>query len=791
LPETKRYEKPALSHVHSADLKRSVGPIASRVANARELPRNVEEPGPQTVAIWLWAALAVASLGLAVIGRANRNEALALIGGYGVLFFGIGGAPLQLCPRLDLYARLTGSMLVGFSLLLAMGMLMADIRGLWDPAVGAIVVAFPAVGLHVAGLYRLPRVRGNAAARERGSKQIKRLADAEERRFARSRSRGLERHEAQTISFEPPRMRSRGQAPRAVQSMLGSTSPERAGIGLLLIGTICWLVPAIATRDPNPSYWGMLTVLSPAWYAGLVLVLVGFALGRRSEMIGTLSALSFGLATTLTPALVYGAPREPTAAKQMQIAQYVLLHHHIHVTEGIYQAFSSLFAGIALLSQLLGLHGMLGHMSLWGLATYWPVMLVLLRVAVLRFLIGRLIQSTPRRWCGVMLVLLVDSLGNDYFSPQSLGYVLAIGIVAFAINGRTRRPLGDRATFALLLLAGIALGPMHELSPYMATGALVVLAIFGQAPAWTYLPVGVPALLWASVVHKTVSSNLSFSSLFNLGNFTPPVTLATPGLHRMAVVGVQSKVLLVSLLIMMSLAGIGFVVNVGRRWAWAYALCPAVGIAFIAVNPYGNEGIFRATLFAIPWMAVLAMHIPGPSRWLRPLARHPAAITAGIGLTLCTLLGTFVIAAYAMDGTMVLSPHTIAVVDYLDGLPRHNFVLSVGSANDPAAGANFTYDYTPLEWTSVAQGHPELQRRHPTAFDARALRDHYRLLALARGAPADSALYLIWDHSAQMYENAYGLQSTAETNAWRRVLLQSPAWKLVRRSGDSYLFRLI
>jgi hypothetical protein len=317
-----------------------------------------------------------------------------------------------------------------------------------------------------------------------------------------------------------------------------------------------------------------------------------------------------------------------------------------------------------------------------------------------------------------------------------------------------------------------------------------VLAIFGQAPAWTYLPVGVPALLWASVVHKTISNNLNFSSLFNLGNFTPPVTLATPGLHRMAVVTVQSRVLLVSLLILILLGAIGFVVNLRRRWAWAYALCPTVGIVFIAVNPYGNEGIFRATLFAIPWLAVLAMSMPHPSRWLRPLARHPAAITAGIGLTLCTLLGTFLIAAYAMDGTMVLSPHTIAIVDYLDRLPRHNFVLSVGSANDPAAGANFTYNYTPFEWSSVAQGQPELQRLHPTAVDAHSLADHYSLVVRARGAPANSALYLIWDHSAQMYENAYGLQSTAETNAWRRLLLQSAAWKLVRRSGHSYLFKV-
>jgi hypothetical protein len=46
-----------------------------------------------------------------------------------------------------------------------------------------------------------------------------------------------------------------------------------------------------------------------------------------------------------------------------------------------------------------------------------------------------------------MLVLLVDSLGADYFSPQSIGYVVALGMVAFAMNGRTPRPTNSVRTW--------------------------------------------------------------------------------------------------------------------------------------------------------------------------------------------------------------------------------------------------------------------------------------------------------------------------------------------------------
>ena len=759
------------------------------------VPQDRDAPGPDrtglrpdATAVWLWALLSVASLLLAIVGRAVGVEALALIGGYGVVFFGIGGAPFQLFPKLELYARLTASMLVGFSVLLLAGMLMGDIRGLWDPAVCAVVIGVLALFLHLAGLYRLDRARHGLPGPERAARQLQRLAATERRRSPVSHGRSRtapELYEAPPTALAPA---DRQKLRRGSATTAGG--PGAVALGLSLSGTVLWLASALLTRDPNPGYWGMLTVLNPLWYAGLALLLAGFALGRRRELTAALPTVSFALATTLTPALVYGAPRDQTASKQMQIVQYVLEHHHIDVTSGIYPAFSSLFSGVAALSQLLGINGMLGHMSLWGVATYWPVVLALLRVVVLRLLMGRLTATTSRCWCGVMLVLLVDSLGDDYFSPQALGYVLAIGIIAIAINGRTRRPFSDRTTFALLALAGMALGPMHELSPYMATGALLVLAVFGQAPLWTAVPVGVPALLWAAVVHKAISGNLNFSSLFNLANFRPPVTVATPGLQRLGVVGVQSHVLLISLLILVLLGAIGFVANIRRRWAWAYALCPIVGIAFIAINPYGNEGIFRATLFAIPWMAVLAMRMPDPSRRMLALARHPDAMTVAIGGVLCTLLGTFLIAAYAMDGTNVLSPHTIAIVDYLDRVPGRAFVLSVGSANDPAAGANFTYRYTALEWSPVVRRQPELQRTHPTAVDASALGDRYGVVAAARRATPSNPFYLIWDHNALLYENAYGLQSIAQTNAWLRVLRASRAWKLVLRSGDTYLFKL-
>lgn len=710
------------------------------------------------------AAIAAISLLMAIAGRLAGVEALALIGGYGVVFLGLGAAPFQPRAKLDPYARMTGTVLVGFSVLLLTGAVMADLRGLWNPALAAVALGVPALVLHAVGLYRVWRIPPGTGGPVAGPDPV-------------------------TSELQPPAPGRTGLRSGELVAALRWT-PERTGLQLTLVGTVFWLATAIWTRNPNPGYWGMLATINPLWYVGLVIVLAGFAVGRRSELSAGLAALSFGLATTLTPALVYGAPREQTAAKQMQIVQYVLDHHHIHVTAGIYQAFSSLFSGVAALSQLLGVHGMLGHMSLWSVATYWPVLLMPMRIAVLAFLFGRLLPTTSRRWCAVMLVLLVDSLGTDYFSPQAVGFVMSIGVVAVAMNGRSQRPFSKGATTVLLLLSGIAMAPAHELSPYMAAGALIVLALFAQAPRWSWAPIAVPALLWAALVHRAISRNFSFSSLFNISNFQPPITVATPGLHRLPIVATQSHVLLLALLILIGLGAIGFLAHVRERWAWAYALCPIVGIALIAINPYGNEGIFRATLFAIPWMAVLAMRMPHPFRWV-PESARPIVVAAALTSGLTVLLATFVVAAYAMDGTNVLPRDNVAVVDFLTRqAPRDAFVLAVGSANNPADGANFTFRYHTLEWTQVAQGVPALRRATPTGAGLASLRDHYRLVARAHGATPRSPLYLIWDRSSLLYTNAYGLQSSAEMRTWLHLLRISPSWRLVDRDGSAYLFRL-
>lgn len=707
------------------------------------LPRPSADPEPRRPRaapsdVALCTLLAAVSLALAWIGHGAHSEALELIGAYDTLFLGIGAAPFQLLPRMSPWARLTAAILVGFAVLLVVGALMADIRVLWQPVAWALGVGAASAALHLIGLLRLLRHR--------------------------------------------PRRRS-----LRVGKPAGAAAPAGLSLGLAAIGTALWLVPSLSTHDNSPGIAGFLTVISPAWYLGLVVVIVAFVVGRRVAICAGAATFSLGLATTLTPALVYATPRLGTAAKQMVLTQYVLVHHHVDVTAGIYRAYSALFGGVAWLCDLLGIHGLLGPHSLIGLATYWPVLILVMRIVILRLLAGRILTGTTRRWSAVMLVLLVDSLGDDYFSPQSVGYVLAFGAFAMVLRGSSSRPLHRRGTFWVLLAAGLALAPTHELSPYVAAGGLIVLAVFAQAPRWAFLPILVPAAAWAGVVHRTIANNFSFAQLFSFANFRPPLTLASPGLHRLAIVDVQSRTLLAALLALIVLAAIGFFTNVRRGWAWSYGLAAVVGLALIAVNPYGHEGIFRASLFAIPWLAVLAMEMPRPGRLL-PVLRRRALTPICTGAVLIALLGTFLVAAYGMDAVDVMDRSDVAAVSHLQALPPRNaFVLGIGSEFNPAGYPPFTIDYTALEWDQVdyARG---VRSRHPTQADLTSLAAATEAAARRGGGTRSSPIYLYWSRSLLLYAQAYALLSPRQMRGWLRLLKASPDWRLVAHDGSAYLF---
>jgi hypothetical protein len=548
------------------------------------------------------------------------------------------------------------------------------------------------------------------------------------------------------------------------------TSPGRLPVWTVsAAGALLCLGAALTHRHLVPGFGGYLTQIGPVWFAGLVLVLVGFAAARAGSGHGPAgSAVLLVLVLTLTPALVYDGPRSQSALKHVDLVEQIRSTGVLDAAVDVYDAFPGFFTSMAWLSDVTGLPDSL------TLAVLWPALLGLLRLVVLRHLFGHLLDDPWQRWVAVVLAVLADSIGADYFSPQSVGFVL--GLAAF---GLALAPGASRTRRLVLLLAGCTLAMTHQLSPFVVAGVLVLLAVLRQVrPWWTCLLVLAPALVWAGTHWQIISGFLSTDSMGSVSNFRPPETTEAAGLERLpivtlSVVGLVTGILLVGAVALVALLR-------GRRdlRTWALACCPGVGLVLVAVNPYGQEAIFRAALFGIPWLAALAARRFSPRR--RRRTRLPLLAV------LLALSATFLLSSSGLDALTVTRVADAHAVRYAlaDSGGRYD-VVTIGTGDLPVTLRPGTRSVG--RWAVDVQS-PEALAMSPddrVEWLTTTLWDQYLL-------PTDQtqvALYALWSPVQSLYQTAYGLQQPAEFARLRDALAASPFWDVAYTEDGTTLFR--
>ena len=691
------------------------------------------EPGNGEATLAL-SALFVVSLLVFVGGRATDSGTLRLIGLGGALFFGVGTAPLQLSSRARLDLRLGVGVLVGLSVPLIVASVMV-LTPWWHPVLVAAVIAVAAAGLHAWACVRV---------------------------LVRRAQHGVFHWEGQIAR------------------------PPVVAIMLLSWVNALWCAAAISAGHLVPGLADFLPRISVPWCVGLASMLAGVALLRgRNEWYAISCVVSLLAALTATPALIYGMPRSQSAAKHIDLVQTILQAHYLDRGAGIYQAYSGFFSAVAWLCDLAGIH------DPTGIATWWPFVIGLLGLVELRLFLGRLTSSRYRIWAVIALVVLANAIGADYFSPQSVGFVLAVGVFALALpdlkrsrdpeEGKRPNGLNEDARIWLLVMAGCALAVTHELSPYIVGGVLVVLVIFRTIGPW-YVPATslLPALGWALANAHDLSGFVSLADLGSLSNFAPPKTVVTPGLQRLPIVGQSAHALALGLLILAILAGIGLLRSVKDRSSWAFMLCAGVGLVMIVANPYGNEGIFRAALFGIPWLAAVA---------LRAVPERPRYWVTGLYVVVAAVLcGTYLVAMFGLDNANVIRPGDLqALRIYQDQASTSSYLLTMSygdlpvSIDFPALSDHF------VVWNSLVEP-AQVRTTTPAAGDANVLARNFYLDAQATGG-ASHELYAIYSPASVAYSVDYGLETLGQAQAWRDQLLASPDWHLVYASDGTYLFR--
>jgi len=651
-------------------------------------------------------------------------------------FVGIGTAPWALDTRMRLPTRLAMMTLVSFSVLTFVSTLMLSTRS-WHPALAFTLVSMVCVPLHWIGLRR-------ALVERRGARLVADLTPVGRGTWSDVLARlGLRKFPALYC----------------------------AGLGALLC-----LVTALGHRHiVNPGVYGFLTHVGPIWYLGLALIVVAIVIAPRGdERVMAVTVLLLLLAVTLTPSLVYDAPRQPSATKHVDLVQQIRHVHHLDAMVLVYNGWAGLFSAMAWLCDIAGIREPM------GLATYWTPLVGVFKLLALRYFAGKVLPTAYQSWIAVIMGVLADTVGADYFSPQSVGYV--IGLVAFGLAFSKRRSI-ERT--ALMLCAGLLISITHQLSPYVVGGVLVVLVVFRQIrPWWTPVTVLGPAVAWALLHWNQVSGFINLHDIGAAQNFHPPKTDGAVGLVRQPIVGETVHALVLGVGLIGLIGGLAVLRSRRTGAVWAQACCPAVGLVVVAVNPYGNEGIFRAILFSLPWLSVLAARMFTSER--RFLPRIPLlAVTA-------TMTVTYLVAAFGLDDINVVRWSDLntlryyQAVGYSDSPANAYYVLQLGAGDLPASIPTRTNSHRALKIESL-QDQQAANVALPPATRMRIITA--RLIDYSGEPVAQARLYTIWSPVSAEYGYDYGVETPAEFAALRDAFAAAPYWSVARDDKGTVLFK--
>ena len=562
-----------------------------------------------------------------------------------------------------------------------------------------------------------------------------------------------------------------GAKPVSIPSLEVSTSNAGRFRGwslpLTFAGFLVAILTAFADRHLDPNLWGLPGSISPVWYFGLALIIGGAATARRSDGVEIGAALTaLVLVLTGTATIVYDLPHVPWFGPHIGVVSYILHFGHVQADIDIHQAWPGLFAAAAWLSRA----GGIGDPA--TLARVWPPVIDVLCLIAFRCFAGRLLGSNFRAWVASAVFLLSAAFSQDYFSPQAIGLLLALSIYAVVVPVAAVGSAAGAVRFrlptwriAVVVLLSLALAVTHQVTPYFVVASLTVLVAFGIVrPVWIPLVPLVPAAAWALVNYEQWKGYFSFDKIFDLG-----ATASTPGA---SIVGEHPD-----LVLRLSTDALppahsswgswrfssSFGITEGWSWPWP-CLRQSAG-SLVLVVAYGQEGLYRTTLFALPWLCVLALG-GGP----KGLFRRARVIVPLVAL----LTATFLFASYALDGMNNVRPSELQAERTFElKAPPGSVLVYVGPQDVPG---NATYRY------------PQMQPYEETLSGKEKIGAVVTsLVQMGRGYPK---FYVATTQAATYAGELYGLYSPQYYASLTSALRASPHFQTVQDQGGTQVFEL-
>jgi hypothetical protein len=557
---------------------------------------------------------------------------------------------------------------------------------------------------------------------------------------------------------------------------------------VLALGGLTLSVVAAAAHHGDPRPQGAALTAGPLWFIGALLVLVAVLLAWRRGTGLALPVLSLSSIVVASQGAMYREPTVVVAARHIGLVDYILVHGRLDRSTDIYQAWAGLFASAALNVRATGLSDLFGYAAWWGvLAT--PVMVLAVRCLAAAFLDDR------RAWLAALLFGLGSSLNTSFFAPQVLGFVMAVTVAALlATPASAPGALSLRARIGTAVLLSLPLALTHQISPYMLTLALMALAAFRLVrPWWGFVIIGAPAVAWALVNRHLLNSYMSSSAFGQLlDNLAPPEN--SVGVSPVPLANRVTFLLPAAALVVIGLVALLVLARSRTRLTWGLACAAGSPVLLMAGTSYGQEGIFRVALFALPWLAILACTPPRVGRRVVPrwmptdaLARlGRPALFVGLG----ALFVVNVVGLTGMDWARVIRRGDVSATQWVERTaPRGSLVLTLGT--DLTMPTDSNARYAEVDWVSRGSLVKPPTKPYPTstgaAYDAQA-----DLATLTRRLTAERATryYAVVADSMGAYDHRYGNQRYSDHELLVAAIADSERWRLVHSAPGMRVYRL-
>ena len=578
----------------------------------------------------------------------------------------------------------------------------------------------------------------------------------------------------------------------------GAATRRSGGRPWVLILTVVGLAIVVVTAlthitEPQPG--GLFRTIGPVWYVGLAVLIVAMVLAFRSGRSPMLPTLALSGSVVLSQAIVYGTPAVMSAARHVGATDYIRVNHRVVPSLDIYQAWSGLFGGTAWATDVAGISDSM------AVATWWPVYITVATAVAMALLATQFLPGTFRPWMAAALFTFGGSLNTTYFSPQSVGLFLGIAIMALAVESspfgreglvlasglRAKRPslpvappafrFGTSRIIFITLFA-VVMTFTHQISPYLTAAALIVLVIFRVVRPWW-----LPALLLVPAVTFALLNTAVLGHFIDIGAFGHVASNVQPPTHSSAVLAqpLITRLAFDVPALLLFITGVMMLAVVARRRnrvSWALLIAAASPISLLVASNYGQEGIFRAVLFAIPWLSILVAGLAWPDSDLRRRLTVPL-----LSASLAVLVLIFAFGTTALDWNRVMTPtEATATKIFENDTPAGSTLLLTGTGN--AVPGNTTANYLDHYYTSRESlgGYPAHAGYNADA-DVEKVADklinegaqhYYALVATPIGA----------------YDERYGFQYYSDYLKLTKAMAESSHWKVVYHSGTTTLYQL-